>query len=55
MAELSTSAAYPGRPLLSARKIVHISMLAFAFLLPILTWAQAAGCAVPCTGDGWAP
>ncbi|MBZ5545216.1 MAG: DUF92 domain-containing protein [Acidobacteriia bacterium] len=46
MAELSTSAAYPGRPLLSARKIVHISMLAFAFLLPILTWAQAAGCAV---------
>jgi uncharacterized protein (TIGR00297 family) len=46
MAEFSTSAAHPGRPLLSTRKIVHISMLAFAFLLPILTWVQAAGCAV---------
>jgi uncharacterized protein (TIGR00297 family) len=34
------------RPLISTRKLVHISMLGFAFLLPILTWVQAAGCAV---------
>jgi uncharacterized protein (TIGR00297 family) len=34
------------RPLLSTRKIVHMSMLSFAFLLPFLTWIQAAGCAV---------
>jgi len=33
-------------PLFSARKIVHISMLSFAFLLPYLTWTQAAGCAL---------
>ena len=32
--------------LFSTRKIVHMSMLAFAFLLPFLTWVQAAGCAV---------
>jgi len=46
MAEFSTSVAHAGRPLLSTRKIVHMSMLGFAFLLPILTWVQAAGCAV---------
>jgi len=46
MAELSTSTAHPARPLFSTRKIVHMSMLALAFLLPILTWVQAAGCAV---------
>jgi uncharacterized protein (TIGR00297 family) len=34
------------RPLFTTRKIVHISMLLFAFLLPFLTWIQAAGCAV---------
>ena len=34
------------RPLLTARKIVHMSMLVFAFLLPFLTWIQAAGCAM---------
>ena len=34
------------RPLFSTRKIVHMSMLIFAFLLPFLTWSQAAGCAV---------
>jgi uncharacterized protein (TIGR00297 family) len=28
------------------RKIVHMAMLIFAFLLPFLTWMQAAGCAV---------
>lgn len=33
-------------PLISTRKLVHMSMLGFAFLLPVLTWAQAAGCAV---------
>ena len=34
------------RPLFSTRKIVHMSMLGFAFLLPFLTWLQAAGAAV---------
>jgi uncharacterized protein (TIGR00297 family) len=34
------------RPLLSTRKIVHVSMLGFAFLLPFLTWPEAAGAAV---------
>jgi uncharacterized protein (TIGR00297 family) len=34
------------RPLFSTRKIVHMSMLIFAFLLPFLTWVQAAGCVV---------
>ena len=35
-----------GRPMVSTRKIVHISMLAFALLLPFLTWAEAAGAAL---------
>lgn len=34
------------RPLFSTRKIVHMSMLGFAFLLPFLTWTQAAGAAI---------
>jgi uncharacterized protein (TIGR00297 family) len=34
------------RRLFSTRKIVHVSMLVFALLLPFLTWIQAAGCAV---------
>lgn len=34
------------RPLISTRKLVHISMLAFAFLLPFLTWLEAAGAAL---------
>jgi len=34
------------RPGLTTRKLVHMSMLGFAFLLPILTWVQAAGCAI---------
>ncbi len=34
------------RPIFSTRKIVHVSMLMFAFLLPFLTWTQAAGCAL---------
>lgn len=33
------------RPLISTRKIVHMSMLIFAFLLPFLSWMQAAGMA----------
>jgi uncharacterized protein (TIGR00297 family) len=36
----------PHAPLFSTRKIVHMSMLIFAFLLPYLTWQQAAGCAL---------
>ncbi len=40
-----TATAVP-RPLLSTRKIVHMSMLGFAFLLPFLTWLEAAGAAV---------
>jgi uncharacterized protein (TIGR00297 family) len=34
------------RPLISTRKIVHISMLSFALLLPFLTWLEAAGAAL---------
>jgi uncharacterized protein (TIGR00297 family) len=34
------------RPLLTTRKVVHISMLGFALLLPFLTWEQAAGAAI---------
>lgn len=34
------------RPLFSTRKIVHMSMLIFAFLLPFLTRLQAVGCAL---------
>ncbi len=43
MQEISPSVA---APLFSTRKIVHMSMLIFAFLLPYLTWRQAAGCAL---------
>jgi uncharacterized protein (TIGR00297 family) len=32
-------------PIISMRKVVHVSMLAFAFLLPFLSWVQAAGAA----------
>ena len=46
MPEISTSVAAPRAPLFSTRKIVHMSMLIFAFLLPYLTWTQAAGCAL---------
>jgi uncharacterized protein (TIGR00297 family) len=34
------------RPWMSTRKLVHISMLGFAFLLPFLTWLEAAGAAL---------
>jgi uncharacterized protein (TIGR00297 family) len=46
MTELPTTAPLARLPLFSTRKIVHISMLSFAFLLPYLTWTQAAGCAL---------
>jgi uncharacterized protein (TIGR00297 family) len=34
------------RPIISTRKLVHISMLSFALLLPFLTWVEAAGAAL---------
>ena len=46
MPETNTAVASPRAPLFSTRKIVHISMLIFAFLLPYLTWEQAVGCAL---------
>src|ERR1039457_6188684 len=46
MPEISTSFVASRAPVFSTRKIVHISMLIFAFLLPYLTWRQAAGCAL---------
>jgi uncharacterized protein (TIGR00297 family) len=46
MTELTTLDPAPRAPLFSTRKIVHMSMLSFAFLLPYLTWKQAAGCAL---------
>ena len=46
MPEFADFSTLPRPPLFSTRKIVHISMLCFAFLLPYLTWTQAAGCAL---------
>jgi uncharacterized protein (TIGR00297 family) len=46
MPEISTSFVASRAPVFSTRKIVHISMLIFAFLLPYLSWRQAAGCAL---------
>jgi uncharacterized protein (TIGR00297 family) len=46
MSDIIDSIAAPRAPLFSTRKIVHMSMLIFAFLLPYLTWTQAAGCAL---------
>ncbi len=34
------------RASVSTRKLVHVTMLGFAFLLPFLTWVQAAGAAM---------
>ncbi len=34
------------QPVITARKLIHISTLGFAFLLPFLTCLQAAGCAL---------
>ena len=46
MPEISTIPTTSRAPLFSTRKIVHMSMLIFAFLLPYLNWMQAAGCAL---------
>ena len=46
MPEIANSVIPSRAPLFSTRKIVHMSMLIFAFLLPYLTWKQAAGCAL---------
>ena len=46
MSGIANSIVAPQAPLISTRKIVHMSMLIFAFLLPYLTWQQAAGCAL---------
>jgi len=46
MPEHTASETLPHAPLFSTRKIVHMAMLSFAFLLPYLTWTQAAGCAL---------
>src|SRR5579863_174583 len=46
MSEISISASSPPLPVFSTRKVVHISMVLFAFLLPLLTWRQAAGCSL---------
>ena len=45
MPDLSSSANISTRPLLSTRAIVQVAMLPFAFLLPFITWLEAAGCA----------
>lgn len=45
MTDTSAIAVSTPRLRVSTRKLVHMSMLAFAFLLPFLTWVQAAGCA----------
>jgi len=46
LADASVYAGVGKRSIISTRKIVHISMLAFAFLLPFLTWVEAAGAAL---------
>jgi uncharacterized protein (TIGR00297 family) len=40
------SSALGSTKLISTRKLVHVSMLGFAFLLPFLTWVQAVGAAL---------
>ncbi|HET7213207.1 MAG TPA: DUF92 domain-containing protein [Terriglobia bacterium] len=46
MGEASVYNGVGRRPLITTRKMVHISMLSFALLLPFLTWAEAAGAAL---------
>ena len=46
MGEASVCNGLGRRPVISARKVVHISMLSFALLLPFLTWVEAAGAAL---------
>jgi uncharacterized protein (TIGR00297 family) len=43
---LDESMARWDRRLFSTRKVVHMSMVGFAFLLPFLTWMEAAGAAL---------
>lgn len=46
MGEASVYNGVGRRSLISTRKIVHVSMLLFALLLPFLTWEEAAGAAL---------
>jgi uncharacterized protein (TIGR00297 family) len=46
MSEVPAPAITPTSKLISTRKLVHVSMLGFAFLLPFLTWVEAAGAAL---------
>jgi uncharacterized protein (TIGR00297 family) len=46
MNETSTTSVSSTGKLISTRKLVHVSMLGFAFLLPFLTWMEAAGAAL---------
>jgi uncharacterized protein (TIGR00297 family) len=46
MSELKAGAQPARTALFTTRKTVHMSMLGFAFLLPFLTWVEAAGCAI---------
>ena len=46
MGDASTFPGVERQPIISARKIVHISMLGFALLLPFLTRVEAAGAAL---------
>ena len=46
MGEASVYNGVGRRPMISTRKIVHISMLLFALLLPFLNWVEAAGAAL---------
>ena len=45
-ATIPRSGGLSARLRVSPRKTVHVSMLGFAFLLPFLTWQQAAGAAI---------
>jgi uncharacterized protein (TIGR00297 family) len=46
MNETTTTSLFSTGKLISTRKLVHVSMLGFAFLLPFLTWMEAAGAAL---------
>jgi uncharacterized protein (TIGR00297 family) len=46
MNEIPSTTMASSRHWMSTRKLVHISMLGFAFLLPFLTWLEAAGAAL---------
>jgi uncharacterized protein (TIGR00297 family) len=44
--EFTATTAPRAKPLFTTRKLVHIFMLGFAFLLPFLTWMEAAAAAI---------